>query len=90
LGFVFPRIGANCDATITRRKHPGAEAGGDCDNGGTVSINELVLGVSIALGGAPLDACPAFDQDGSGQVEINELVAATRNALAGCDADRLP
>jgi len=63
---------------------------GDCDNGGTVSINELVLGVNIALDGAPLDACPAFDQNGSGRVEINELVAATKNALEGCDADRLP
>ena len=29
---------------------------GDCDGDGQVSINELVLGVNIALGSLPVDA----------------------------------
>ena len=57
---------------------------GDCDRGGTVVINELIIGVSIALGSQPLDRCPAFDASGNGIVEINELILAVNNALSGC------
>jgi hypothetical protein len=31
---------------------------GDCDNSGAVTVDELVKGVSIALGTLPLDQCP--------------------------------
>jgi hypothetical protein len=57
---------------------------GDCDGDGSVAINELVTGVSIALGNQVLSACPAFDADGDGSVAINELITAVNNALAGC------
>ena len=57
---------------------------GDCDGSGHVTINELVLGVSIALGSQPLSACSAFDGDHSGHVEIYELIAAVNRALTGC------
>ena len=57
---------------------------GDCDGGGTVRINELVLGVNIALGQAPLDGCPSFDPSGNGRVDINELVMGVNNSLGGC------
>ncbi len=57
---------------------------GDCDGNGSVSISELILGVGIALGNTPLDACRAFDVDGNELVSISELVAAVSNALAGC------
>jgi hypothetical protein len=59
---------------------------GDCDGSDTVSVNELVLGVNIALARAALAACPAFDQNDSQGVEVNELVAAVNRALRGCDA----
>jgi hypothetical protein len=59
---------------------------GDCDGSGEVRINELIVGVGIALGTTPLDACSAFAPNGSGAVEINELVAAVNNALNGCAA----
>ena len=58
---------------------------GDCDDSGEVAINELITGVSIALGNRLLSVCPAFDDDDSGTVAINELIAAVNNALAGCD-----
>lgn len=55
---------------------------GDCNANRTVAINELILGVRIALGSAALDDCPAFDRDGNGTVGIAELVAAVAAALA--------
>ena len=57
---------------------------GDCNGDGQVSINELVLGVNIALGSLPADACPAFDPNGNDAVAINELIAGVGNALNGC------
>jgi autotransporter-associated beta strand protein len=62
----------------------GASCRGDCDGNGSVSINELILGVNIALGNDSVDRCPAFDADGSGTVAIQELIAAVNNALGGC------
>lgn len=58
--------------------------GGDCDGDGMVTIGELVMGVRIALGGAPVDQCEAFDCNGNGQVTVNCLITAVNAALAGC------
>jgi YVTN family beta-propeller protein len=58
---------------------------GDCNGSNIVEINELILGVNIALGTAQLSRCPVFDADGSGRVEIYELIAAVNNALNGCN-----
>lgn len=55
---------------------------GDCDGDGTVSVDELVRAVGIALESAPLAACPAADRDGDGTVRIDELIAALGAALA--------
>lgn len=57
---------------------------GDCNGDGTVTINELLLGVNIAIGLQPGTQCAAFDTDGSSSVTINELIAAVRSALEGC------
>ena len=59
---------------------------GDCNRDGMVTINELVVGVNIALGTQPVSACTAVDADGNGMVAINELVRAVGNALNGCTA----
>jgi len=59
---------------------------GDCNHDGQVAINELVIGVNIALGSFPLSQCPAFDTNHSGSVEINELVGGVNSALNGCAA----
>lgn len=63
---------------------------GDCDGDGAVSINELILGVSIALGQAALHDCPVFDSDGSDSISIGELIAAVNAALAGCPRSPTP
>ncbi|MDX2170894.1 MAG: hypothetical protein SF182_27750 [Deltaproteobacteria bacterium] len=57
---------------------------GDCNGDNMVAINELIIGVNIALGATPLSACPSFDADGNGEVGINELITAVNNALGMC------
>ncbi|MGH3429201.1 MAG: S8 family serine peptidase [Mycobacteriales bacterium] len=54
---------------------------GDCDGDGHVSIADLIRGVRIALGDAPLADCPSFDQNRDGQVTIDEIVQAVDVAL---------
>lgn len=56
---------------------------GDCNADRVVTINELIRGVSIALGDS-VSTCPAFDVSGDGTVTINELVAGVNAALRGC------
>jgi hypothetical protein len=58
---------------------------GDCSGDGAVAINELIVGVNIALGNAAVSTCAAFDADAGGDVTINELIGAVNNALNGCE-----
>jgi len=54
---------------------------GDCNRNGTVAIDELVRGVNIALGGAPVSTCTPFDRVADGRVTVDELVRGVANAL---------
>src|SRR5262249_21073171 len=75
---------------------------GDCNRDASVTIDELVRAVRIALVNASLDGCDAIDNDRNGMVAISELVLAVTKAADGCgvgpadevllntvDADRL-
>lgn len=78
-------------ATLIAPCPAAAACGGDCNGDGAVAINELVLGVSIALGSAQLAGCSSLDTNGNGQVSIDELVTAVTAALSGCgDATPAP
>lgn len=57
---------------------------GDCGGSGNVTIDELVLGVNLALGRDGPSECPAMDPNLSSTVEISELVDAVGHALYGC------
>jgi hypothetical protein len=57
---------------------------GDCDGDNQVRIEELTLGVSIALGEQSSGHCLALDPDGDGNVEVFELIGSVRSALEGC------
>ncbi len=61
---------------------------GDCDGNGMVAINELILGVNIALGAKQVNACPAF-ADSRGMVDIAQLIKGVNNALNGCGGSPL-
>ena len=58
---------------------------GDCNDNGEVAINELIIGVNIALGSAQLTQCPSFDRNANGEVEVNELIQGVNAALGSCD-----
>lgn len=65
-----------------------AQCVGDCNGDGEVTINELILGVNIALGNDPVSACPAFASDG--EVTIAQLIKGVNAALNGCPASGSP
>jgi len=56
---------------------------GDCDGTGNGSIGSLVTLVSIALGSAPLSACP-YGVPSGGPVTVALLIQAVDNTLDGC------
>src|SRR5512143_820979 len=61
-----------------------AQCVGDCNGDGMVAINELILGVNIALGNAQVSACPSFACTGGDTVPINCLIQGVNNALGMC------
>lgn len=65
----------------------GTAGAGDCDGNNLVSVSELTIGVRIALGLTPVDACEGFDADGNDRVVVAELVAAVRSALNPVEID---
>jgi sugar lactone lactonase YvrE len=75
-------------AAVPRVARAGAaECIGDCDAGGSISIDEIVTGVGIALESVPLDRCSSFDCNGTGRVTVDCLVRAVQAALDGCTAE---
>jgi hypothetical protein len=59
---------------------------GDCTGDGEVRIEEMIVGVRIALDDAAIDTCPAFDANGDGSVGIDELIRGVTSILNGCPA----
>ena len=63
-----------------------ADCIGDCNSNDEVTVNELILGVNIALGAAQLAQCAAFDANADGEVAVNELIGGVNSVLTGCPA----
>lgn len=61
----------------------------DCNGGGEVTIDEVLLLVNVALGSGDLAACAAGDANADGQITVDEILAAVGNVLSGCDEERL-
>jgi len=86
-GFVRPGAGqTRCSIGAFEADASAPACSGDCQGGGRVSIDELIMGVGIALGTTALDQCQAFDCNGTGRVTVDCLVQAVHNALDGCPA----
>src|SRR5262245_23495016 len=62
---------------------------GDCNGDGTVTVDDLIKGVNIALGNAPVSDCPSFDANHDGVVTVDELIQAVNNALTAPPAQTL-
>jgi hypothetical protein len=56
----------------------------DCDGERSVTVDELIRAVNIALGTVALENCEPADVNANGSVSIDELVAAVHRALGGC------
>jgi hypothetical protein len=56
---------------------------GDCDEGGSVTVDELTTATSIVLGTKQREDCFAFGSFG-GQADVADLLSAVRSALEGC------
>jgi len=52
---------------------------GDCNGDGAVTIDELVLGIAIAMGEESTTNCPAFSV-----TSVSSIVTAVTNSLDGC------
>jgi len=63
---------------------------GDCSLDGSVTVDEVVVGVSIALGQSSIDRCPLFDRSNDGAVTVDEVLAAVAAALSGCTPNQPP
>ncbi len=59
---------------------------GDCNSDCAVTVDELIIGVNIALGTSPLSLCPSFDTPPTvdGEVKVEELIMGVNNALNNC------
>ncbi len=69
-------------ALLTHGVEAGAQVcAGDCSRDRTVSVDELVHCVNVALGTSDLTTCRACDVDLDGSVGIDELVRSVNTAL---------
>jgi hypothetical protein len=57
---------------------------GDCSGDGSVTVDNLVTMVTIALGNGLLISCVPGDGNADLAITIDEIIAAVNNALAGC------
>jgi hypothetical protein len=57
---------------------------GDCNLDRIVTVDELVVGIEIALGQARFDQCRAVDPNRNFRVTIAELMMAVGHSLHGC------
>ncbi len=57
---------------------------GDCNGDHSVTVDELLTMVNIALGSADVTACGAGDANHDSQITIDEILTAVNNALNGC------
>jgi hypothetical protein len=61
-----------------------ASCAGDCDESGSVTVDELVTLVGITFDAMSIDACRAGNADGDQEIALNEIVTAVNRALRGC------
>jgi len=72
-------------ATVPATQTP-VTCAGDCDAHGTVTSDELVTGLDIALGHLPTQSCPGLDGNNDGRVTVDELLKAINAAVTDCPA----
>jgi FG-GAP-like repeat len=69
--------------SVLMNASPGGCAG-DCSGDGTVTVDEILTMVNIAIGNAAVSKCFAGDTNGDQQITVDEILAAVGSALNGC------
>ncbi|MCK6553755.1 hypothetical protein L6Q96_04100 [Candidatus Binatia bacterium] len=62
---------------------PECVGAGDCDRSGSVTIDDLLTMVNVALGDAPTTSCEAGEVTCDDRITIDEIVVAVNNGLTG-------
>lgn len=62
----------------------GSSCACDCDGDEVVTVNEVVMGMNIALGMAPMEMCEAADPLSDGSVSVGDLVLGVSALINGC------
>ena len=84
---VRPKIAAVALVTaflFSAKLHAQVVCVGDCNSDREVTIDELLVGVGMALNPPAVLPCPAMDSNHDAMVTIDEIVHAVSNALSGC------
>lgn len=79
--FVSPDPCAGAPCTAYRHR-----AAGDCDGDGSVTVDEVITAVSIALGAGELSSCSDADVDRDYRVTVDEVITGVSAALVGIPA----
>jgi hypothetical protein len=53
--------------------------------GGSVTVDEVLTMVNVALGNAGVTACEAEDSNHDMHITVDEILTAVNNALNGCE-----
>ena len=73
--------------TATPTPTPGPCVGA-CDGGSSVTVDEIITMVNIALGNVTISDCEPGDGNEDGQITVDEILTAVNNALNGCVQNR--
>jgi len=63
---------------------------GDCGGTFSVTVDEILTVVNIALATPPLPRCATGDANDDGQITVEEILMALNNALSGCPSSLGP
>jgi hypothetical protein len=83
-GFIRPGAdAANCSIGAFEA-NSASPCIGDCNGKRSVTVDELLIMVNIALGNPPVTTCEAGDANHDGHITVDEILTAVNNALNGC------
>jgi len=81
---------SDCPSAVCSGPSVAPACSGDCNRSNTVTVDEVILTVNIALGNRPLSECAAADASADNQVTVDEILQGVNMALTGCPAPTLP
>lgn len=89
INIVDPTTGGTPTVTATPTQTPAPTSTpvpcvGNCNGDSSVTVDELLTMVNIALGNASVSTCSAGDPNHDDHITVDEILTAVNNALNGC------